>query len=341
MKTLKTIQATVNPDSPDPDIIRQGAKILQEGGLVAFPTETVYGLGANALDPSAVAQIYKVKGRPSDNPLILHANSLEELKDVVNIGSDTSYSSNINLVVQRLAKAFWPGPLTLVLPGNNSKVPSVAVRVPAHSVTRALIAASGCIIAAPSANLSGRPSPTKAKHVTEDLDGAIEMIIDGGSTQNGLESTVVDLYSKGLPKLLRPGSITLEMLQDVLGEIECPDLNNHNIENSDAPLAPGMKYRHYAPQAPLILVIGDCYEAKRKAINTITEKYKTDGKTVGILASSSKDTFEDIAQRLFDKLREFDEMKVSVIVAEGVKEEGIGTAIMNRLRKAAAEVIYV
>ncbi|MCL2398952.1 MAG: L-threonylcarbamoyladenylate synthase [Defluviitaleaceae bacterium] len=336
MKSLKTIYASVHPNSPESDIIRKGAEILKNGGLVAFPTETVYGLGANALDTLAVARVYQVKGRPSDNPLIWHANSLDEFNNIVGFSSDT------HLAAQRLANAFWPGPLTLILPSSNKAVRSIAVRVPAHPVTRALIEASGCIIAAPSANLSGRPSPTKAKHVASDLDGAIEMIIDGGPTQNGLESTVIDLYSKGIPKLLRPGSITLEMLQSVLGEIECPKLIGSGLEteNLEAPLSPGMKYRHYAPKAPLILIIGD-YEARCEAIHIKAEAYKADGKTVGLLTSSPQEPLENIAKNLFDKLREFDDMEVSVILAEGVKEEGIGTAIMNRLRKAAAEVIYV
>ena len=323
-KTIKTIHAAVDADNPDDAVIGQAAAILRQGGLVAFPTETVYGLGADALNPEAIAKVYKVKGRPSDNPLIWHGNRLADFKDAVDFKDAAVFSA-----AQQLADTFWPGPLTLVLPQTSGR--TLAVRVPSHPVVRALIAKSGCIIAAPSANLSGRPSPTKAKHVMEDLDGAIEMIIDGGPAQEGLESTVVDLHT-GAPRLLRPGAITLEMLQDILGAVACPRLNDSSDES---PLSPGMKYRHYAPKAPLILAIGPPEAVAAKA-----QTYTSQGEVVGVL-STSPHTLHDVAQSLFDRLRQFDEMGVSLIIAEGVKEEGIGLAIMNRLKKAAAEVVYL
>jgi len=317
---INTIHATVDANNPDSAVVGQAAEILRQGGLVAFPTETVYGLGVNAQDAEAVARVYQVKGRPSDNPLIWHGNSLGAFENVV---------SEIAVAAQKLADIFWPGPLTLVLPRPSGQ--TLAIRVPSHPVTRAIIAASGCLIAAPSANISGRPSPTKAKHVMEDLDGAIEMIIDGGSAQNGLESTVVDLHT-GKPRLLRPGAVTLEMLQDVLGEVECPQPSDDLKES--APLSPGMKYRHYAPKAPLILVVG----GDSAAVSDIAESYTAKGQKIGVLATSQY-LLDDIAHILFDRLRQFDEDGVSTIIAEGVKEEGIGLAIMNRLKKAAAEVI--
>jgi len=324
-----TIYAVVDAEAPDEDIIRSAAEILMQGGLVAFPTETVYGLGADASNAEAVARVYQVKGRPSDNPLIWHGNSIDQLESVAHFSAEAL----------KLAKAYWPGALTMVLPrkhppglyGSNG---TVAVRIPSHPVTGALIEASGCIIAAPSANLSGRPSPTRARHVRNDLGGAIEMIIDGGPSHNGLESTVVDLHAEGSPRLLRPGAVTPEMLKDVLGKLECPPADLGEAADGEAPLSPGMKYRHYAPQAPLILLIGSRDAVSAKIENCLN------GRPVGILRSSGE-TPEDVAKNLFERLRRFDEEGAELIIAEGVKEEGIGLAIMNRLKKAAAEVIYV
>jgi len=296
------------------DEISQGAEILRNGGLVAFPTETVYGLGADALNPEAVARVYKVKGRPSDNPLIWHIGGLDNLPD-----------AKLNPLANKLAKTFWPGPLTMVL---SQGAGTIAVRVPAHPVAQALIAESGLIIAAPSANISGRPSPTKAQHVIDDFKDSIDLIIDGGSCENGLESTVIDLHT-GSARLLRPGSVTLEMLQAVIGKVETP--NPEDLKGS--PLSPGMKYRHYAPAAPLILLIG----SEQSVTGYIKSK---EGQNIGILRSSGSDPTV-IAQTLFDRLRQFDQMGVSLIIAEGIKEEGIGLAVMNRLKKAAAEVVFL
>ena len=317
---MKTVFAEVKANDPDRDVINQGAEIIRRGGLVAFPTETVYGLGADALNPEAVAKVYRVKGRPSDNPLIWHGNSAEDFE------GNADFSSPL---ARKLAGAFWPGPLTMVLPCERG---TVAVRVPSHPVSRALISASGCIIAAPSANISGKPSPTKACHVMKDLENVIEMVIDGGVTQKGLESTVIDLHT-GIPVLLRPGAVTLEMLQDVLGEeaVRMPDSN----EGEDAaPLSPGMKYRHYAPNARLILIIGTA-----EAVTAKIAGYTADEKT-GIFRTY-KDSADKVARVLFDRLRQFDEDGAELILAEGIEEKGIGLAVMNRLKKAAAEVIYV
>lgn len=322
--------AKVDPEKPDKDIMARAGEVLRRGGLIAFPTETVYGLGADALNPDAVARVYKVKGRPSDNPLILHGNSLAELEKAAIFPRDPDSA------VYKLAESFWPGPFTMVLPGQGFQEDkkTVAVRIPSHPVSRALIAASGCIIAAPSANKSGRPSPTQAWHVAEDFEeGGIDMLIDGGPTHAGLESTVVDLHT-GTPRLLRPGTITAEMLQNTLGEI--PLITNPDMaqggRTEDAPLSPGMKYRHYAPKTPLILLVGH-----PETVRAVAKSY---GDKAGFLPAHGEDP-NKIARDLFHNLRWFDRMGVSVIVAEGVKEEGIGLAIMNRLKKAAVEVIYL
>jgi len=308
---MKTIHVTVDAKNLDVAVMRQAAKIIKNGGLVAFPTETVYGLGADAQNAEAVAKVYKAKGRPSDNPLIWHSNSVQELSHVAEF-SEAAY---------KLADVFWPGAITLVLPSKTPVYPkTIAVRVSSHPVLQTLIAESKCIIAAPSANTSGRPSPTKASHVSEDLDGVIDMIIDGGFSHKGLESTVVDL-STGTARLLRPGAVTLEMLQNVIGKVEVV------TSSSGAPLSPGMKYRHYAPRAPVILVEkGQAY--------TAAKAYEK----AGILETSKYENLDLAAKDLFDRLRQFDEQDVSVIVVEKVSEEGIGLAIMNRLNKAAARV---
>ena len=314
---MNTLYIKVDAENPDTELIRRAAEVLKSGGLVAFPTETVYGLGADAQNADAVAKVYKAKNRPSDNPLIWHANSVQELEEAA-VFSDTA---------RKLAEVFWPGPLTLVLQSKTPVYPkTIAVRVPSHPVTRALIDESGCIIAAPSANTSGRPSPTRANHVSEDLDGVIEMIVDGGATQKGLESTVLDLHT-GKARLLRPGAITLEMLREVIGEVALPSPKDLEAE---VPISPGMKYRHYAPLAPVILV-------EEGQARSIARDYEADGKVVGVLETSKYGSLELAAKDLFDRLRRFDEQGVSIIIVETVPEEGIGLAIMNRLRKAASD----
>lgn len=327
------------------------AEVLKAGGLVAFPTETVYGLGANALDIKAIEGIYKAKGRPSDNPLIVHIADIKALEGLVN---------TIPAAAPRLMEAYWPGPLTLVMP-KSDKVPfvitagldTVAIRIPSHPIALALIKKAGVPVAAPSANRSGRPSPTLAKHVIEDLTGRVDIIIDGGSTQVGLESTVLDISSEP-PVILRPGGITLEQLQQLLGVVGTDPALSTEPTDTAPPRSPGLKYRHYAPKAALLLVQGQhdhvVYEIGRRA-----ELYTKEGTVVGILATNetaalyepslytscrilslgSRQQPESLASNLFRCLREFDEKAVEVILAETPEINGIGLAVMNRLVKAA------
>ena len=329
--------------------IRLGGEILKKGGLVAFPTETVYGLGGNALDAEASAKIYAAKGRPSDNPLIVHIADWEAIEAIV---------SEIPEAAKKLADAFWPGPLTMIL-NKSDLVPyattggleTVAVRMPVNPIARAMIRAGGGYVAAPSANTSGRPSPTRAEHVAEDLNGKIDMIIDGGTVDIGLESTIVDL-TDGAPTILRPGYINQEMLDQVLGEVEM-DRGLIAPGSGVHPKAPGMKYRHYAPKADLIIVEGEAEKVRRK-INELVQQQMSEGKKVGVIGTdeslsyykggdvrsigSRKDEIT-IAQHLFGLLREFDESDISVIYSEAFETPQIGQAIMNRLIKAAGHQI--
>ena len=336
---MQTIIAVMH-DGIDETQIRRAGDILKEGGLVAFPTETVYGLGGNALDAQASAKIYAAKGRPSDNPLIVHIADWDAIYKI---------ASEILPEAKKLADAFWPGPLTMILKKSDA-VPmattggldTVAIRMPSNEVARALIRAGGGYVAAPSANTSGRPSPTCAAHVAQDLGGKIEMIIDGGNANIGLESTIVDL-TEGKPTILRPGYINQEMLEQVLDEVEMdrglisPDSNVH-------PKAPGMKYRHYAPKADLKIVEGPV----EKVVAYINEKAKA-GKVGIICTEETKDRYPagdvkcigsrkselSIASHLFAVLREFDEDGVDAIYSESFQAPGLGEAIMNRLLKAA------
>ena len=324
-------------DGLDERKIRIAARFVLDGKLVAFPTETVYGLGADALNASAVKRIFEAKGRPADNPLIVHIARFEELKRL---------ASHIPREAKLLAEHFWPGPLTIVLP-KREEVPhvttggldTVAVRMPSHPIARALIEES-TPIAAPSANISGRPSPTLAEHVIDDFYGKIECIIDGGETQVGLESTVIDLTSEK-PVLLRPGGLPLEELEKVIGEIEIhPAVRGKLI---DVAKSPGMKYKHYSPRARVIVVEGK-KENVRKKIAELVEDYRAKGLRVGVMATEEyeADEFfplgrseEEVARNLFRALRELDKRGVDVIIAEGIEERGLGFAVMNRLRKAA------
>ena len=332
------------------EVIKTAADVIRRGGLVAFPTETVYGLGGDAFDETAASRIYEAKGRPSDNPLIIHISDVKDLERVCD---------NVPQEAYMLADKFWPGPLTIILK-KNGKVPmsvtggldTVAVRLPSHHVARAIIAESGTLIAAPSANLSGRPSPTVGSHVAEDLDGRIDMIIDGGAIEIGLESTIVDLTGK-IPMILRPGYITKEMLSEVLGRVEIDPAIMSGIKGDVAPKAPGMKYRHYAPKAELVIVKGD----KHKVISKMQELLRLgveNGLKVGIMTTEENvgafsqgevvclgksSDGNEIARHLFATLRRFDELQVDVIYSEAFMEEGIGHAIMNRLQKAAGHKI--
>ena len=325
--------------------VQRAGNILRTGGLVAFPTETVYGLGGDALNPESSRRIYAAKGRPSDNPLIVHICRWEDLAPIVREIPETA---------EKLGKAFWPGPLTMIL-AKSDRVPgettgglsTVAVRMPSDQTAISLIREAGGYVAAPSANASGRPSPTLAKYVEEDLGGKIEMILDGGQACIGLESTIVDL-TEAVPTILRPGYITKEMLSKVLGEVE----TDRAIlpEGSDiAPKAPGMKYRHYAPKAELTIIAGE-EEAVVRRIHELAMEAERRGYRSGVIATnatlgryratlikSAGDRAEgtETARELYRILREFDEAEVDVIWSESFEDDGIGQAVMNRLLKAA------
>lgn len=327
--------------------LEEASQILKAGGLVAFPTETVYGLGADGLNADASRKIYAAKGRPSDNPLILHIAELEDLKEIaVNIPENGF----------KLAKAFWPGPLTLIFE-KSEKVPfsttgglsTVAVRMPSHKIAQELIKQSGVYIAAPSANVSGRPSPTTAEHVLEDLDGVIEMVIDGGKVDIGLESTIVDVTADK-PIILRPGYITEDMLSQVVGEIEYDKVVlARSSQNDFIPKAPGMKYRHYSPKGELVIYEGDTNQVI-KTINQAAGEKILQGYKVGIIATEETRSFyqegivktigtrrddNTIARGLFEVLRAFDTEGCEYIFTESFDNNQLGQAIMNRLLKAA------
>ena len=332
-------------EKTDPEMIRRAGEILRSGGLVAFPTETVYGLGGNALDEASSAKIYAAKGRPSDNPLIVHIERLEDLELLV---TEIPQSALI------LAQAFWPGPLTMILPKSpivpdttTGGLKTVAVRMPNHPAALELIRAAGGFVAAPSANTSGRPSPTSAAHVIEDLDGRIDCIIDGGSVGIGLESTIVDLTGE-TPEILRPGYISRAMLEEVLGKVTV-DKGLTSEDEKVRPRAPGMKYRHYAPKAQLAIVEGE----ENDVVRTIQELVRKDtaaGLKVGIIAAiesagrygegtvraaGTRSDERTIAMHLYALLREFDELETDRIYSEAFEEGQLGDAIMNRLLKAA------
>lgn len=324
------------------DKLHIGAKALSDGKLVVFPTETVYGLGANALNPESVRQIFVAKGRPSDNPLIVHISDMDQLDRLVREVTDTT---------EKLMEAFWPGPLTMVMK-KSSIIPeiitagldTVAIRMPSHRLARELIRLSGVPVAAPSANLSGSPSPTSERHVIDDLDGRVDIIIRGGDTQVGLESTVLDVTCNP-PKILRPGQITYEDIEAVIGDV---DYDQHLIDHKEVPRSPGMKYTHYSPKAQVIIISGIGMVGK---IRQMKEEFELVGKTVGIMVSHEHiqqfegikcDLGQDnsiIANRLFACLRELDAYDVDIILTHSVKKEKLGVAIMNRLEKAAGHYI--
>ncbi len=350
---MKTIVYEVNPQQVDLAVMEKAADVLRQGGLVAFPTETVYGLGANGLDAAACKKIYEAKGRPSDNPLILHIASLSQLDQIV---------SQVPEMAKKLMDAFWPGPMTLILPKKDcvplsvtGGLDTVGVRFPSHPVAQALIRAAALPIAAPSANVSGKPSPTKASHVLFDMDGKIDVIVDGGAADVGLESTIIDATGPEAV-ILRPGAITLEMVQSLLGSASVDPAVLGKGDEKAVPKAPGMKYTHYSPKAPVTLVQGETQKVVQ-AINTLVKEAHLQGKKVGVLATEeTKDIYEadfvlsagaredekTIGARLFAILRKLDYLGADVIYSEVFAESGEGLAIMNRLKKAAGyEVIEV
>lgn len=347
---MDTIIEKVDSEHIDADVMEQAGKLIADGELVAFPTETVYGLGGDALDPDASRKIYAAKGRPSDNPLIVHIAEFDDMKRV---------AREVPEQARKLADAFWPGPLTMIV-WKSDAVPeattggmqTVAVRMPNHPVALELIRRSGCLIAAPSANTSGRPSPTEAQHVAEDLSGKIAMILDGGPVGIGIESTIIDLTEEK-PMILRPGYITPEMLSEVLQEEVVIDPGIIAADDTRKPKAPGMKYKHYAPKAEMIIVDG-AQDAVIDKINELTAAKRAEGKKVAVIAtdetkerydaqvilSMGRRSDEDaIAQHLYKILRECDELDVGEIYSECFQTPRIGQAIMNRLLKAAGHTV--
>ena len=338
---METKLLRVEDPKQNPQAIETAAAILRRGGLVAIPTETVYGLGASAFDEQAVANIYKAKGRPSDNPLIVHIASMETLPTLAREIPSGAYA---------LAEAFWPGPLTMILKKQPS-VPSVttggldtvAVRFPSHPVANAIIRESGLPIAAPSANLSGAPSPTNARRCVEDLTGRVDAIVDGGPCQVGLESTVISLAGE-VPRLLRPGFVTLEQLCDVLGDVAVDSAVLSKLEEGQSAASPGMKYKHYAPKARVILLDGDD-DAFVDYVN------RQQGDDIWALAFGHEtaalkkpymvmgDTDQQQAQRLFECLRALDDKGAKVIYARCPHKTGVGMAVYNRIIRASAFTI--
>ena len=348
MKPMETKIRKIDKNQIDETVIREAGDILKAGGLVAFPTETVYGLGADALKEEAALKTYAAKGRPSDNPLIVHIAEYEDLKKIaVNIPAETDI----------LAAHFWPGPLTMIFEksaavpyGTTGGLDTVAVRMPSDPVARELIRAAGGFVSAPSANTSGRPSPTTAEHVAEDLDGKIDMILDGGAVDIGLESTILDMTVTP-PLILPPGAITAEMFEELIGEVSV-DETLLGDESKKAPKAPGMKYRHYAPRAKLLIVEGDLRE-EILAIRQLAYAAHREGRRIGVIATAetlpfykygviknigTRENEKTIARSLYRVLREFDEEDVETIYSESFAVQGMGKAIMNRLEKAAGHL---
>ena len=348
---MQTIIRKVDENCIDEMIMKEAGALLKEGALVAFPTETVYGLGANALDSEAAAKIYAAKGRPSDNPLIVHIADMDALSLIV---------AEIPEAATKLAEKFWPGPLTMVMKksevvpyGTTGGLDTVAVRMPAHPIALEMIRHGGGYIAAPSANTSGRPSPTLASHVADDMDGIVPLILDGGAVGIGIESTIVDLTDE-IPTILRPGFITKEMLQEVVGEVQID--KGLDADSKTPPKAPGMKYRHYAPKAELMIVEGSS-EAVVAKINALVRENEEKGICTGIIGTEetvsryptgivkcmgTRNDELSISSHLYGILREFDESDAKVIYSESFEEGAMGSAIMNRLLKAAGhKIIHV
>jgi len=349
-KSYDTKYIIVDAEEPEGELIQQAADFIAAGELVAFPTETVYGLGGNALDPTASRRIYAAKGRPSDNPLIVHIADVQDLNKV---------GKNVPKEAFDLAKVFWPGPLTMIVERadivpheTTGGLDTVAIRMPNHAVALELIKRSGCFIAAPSANTSGRPSPTEGAHVREDMNGRIAMILDGGPVGIGIESTIIDLTGE-VPMVLRPGYITPLMLSRVMGTEVVIDPGILSADDTTKPKAPGMKYKHYAPKGDLVLVEGET-EAVVARMNELAAENRAKGKkTVVIATDETKDRYEaeyvlsigarsdeeSIARNLFRLLRECDALEADCIYSESFATPVMGQAIMNRLLKAAGHEV--
>lgn len=352
---MDTVIEKIDEDNIDMHIIRQAAQIIKSGGLVAFPTETVYGLGADALNEKASAKIYEAKGRPSDNPLIAHIADIGMLDELV---------LEVPEKAKKLMDAFWPGPMTLIFKKSNlvpmqttGGLDTIAVRFPSHKIARALIKEAGVSIAAPSANLSGKPSPTLGEHVIEDMNGRIDMILDGGMVQVGLESTIIDVTEE-IPMILRPGFITKEMLDDVIGDVQLDTAILNKPTAEKRPKAPGMMYRHYAPKADYRIYRGEEKKVAKEIIRLANETMKNGHKSGVITIDEHLDFYKDldkevmivslgtlkkpetIARRIFKTLRDFDKENVEYIFGEAFSENDVGQAIMNRLMKAAGYNVF-
>lgn len=341
---MKTLIKEIDINKPDQDLISLFANMLADGKTVIFPTETVYGLGANALDEDAATKIYQAKGRPSDNPLLVHVADKEDVYDLV---------ENIDDRAKLLMDKFWPGPLTIVfkkkaiIPDRTSGgLDTVAIRMPSDQVARDLIRQAGVPIAAPSANISGRPSPTKPEHIIRDMDGRVDGILVGGPCDYGVESTIIDL-SEDLAMVLRPGSITLEMLGEVLGRVDL-DQSLKNKDDNIRAKAPGMKYKHYSPQAQVYIVKADDLEGFAERVDSLCEDNAKKGLKIGVMTmnydqhSYQAKVFDlggsdtEVAKNLFDSLISLDRESIDIAYVPYFEERGIGVAIMNRLKKAAA-----
>lgn len=342
IQMMRTIISKIESENIDIKEIEKHAKLLKEGNTVIFPTETVYGLGANALDENAVKKIYEAKGRPSDNPLIVHISEEEEVYDL---------AKNVSEKAKKVMRKFWPGPITIVL-NKKDIVPkttsggldTVAIRMPSHKIAQAVIKEAGVPIAAPSANISGRPSPTKEDHVKEEMNGRVNGIILGGDCNFGLESTVLDMTEE-VPMILRPGSITKEELEKLIGEVNLDPSLERKEDNKKAK-APGMKYTHYSPNADVYIVSGSSEDVVQK-INDLVQKNENNGLKTGVmclnknyekyngLVISLGENLEEVGSNLFSTLIEMDKNKIDIIYSEEFPVSGVGRAIMNRLLKSA------
>lgn len=344
---MDTKMVTIDRASFHQSELREAGRILREGGLVAFPTETVYGLGGNALDATAAARIYAAKGRPSDNPLIVHIAEIADMEALAAEVPEAAY---------RLAERFWPGPMTMILKkkelvpmATTGGLSTVAIRLPSDEIARALIRESGCYIAAPSANASGRPSPTTAAHVAEDLGGRIEMILDGGACQIGLESSILDLSGEQ-PMILRPGFLTKEDFEAVIQGVEYDRaVLARQPQECVVAKAPGMKYRHYAPKGQIYIVEGERKAVIRKINALAAEQERRGIRTAVLCTEETKEAYQcahvvslgalsgetEISAHLFAALRSFDTEQIAVIYSESFEHTRLSGAIMNRLRKAA------